>query len=149
MEGEVWHVRWHGVDLSGDHAWLCVLLCMMVTSCAQRAMPDATSSGDMAPAQEDASLQIYDGSDVAQSFAIFGGDRYRLYPFERVDCSKECGAPGWHEIHTLVERDRDDALGFIIFYLRNPGQVEGHYSMVWPGFEVITPQTLPATWTSP
>lgn len=96
-------------------------------------------------------IQIHDGADskAPQSFGVFDGERYRLYPFERVDCSKECGQPGWHEIHALMERERDDALGFIIIYLREPAKIEGHYSITWPGFDVLPAQHIPAEWTTP
>lgn len=92
-------------------------------------------------------LQIY--GDGQQSFARFSGERYRIYPFEIVDCSRDCGQPGWYEVHSFMEREGDDALGFIIFYLRNAGQVEAHYGIVWPGFDVISGKYFTATWSTP
>ena len=95
-----------------------------------------------------ANVQLY-GDAAQQSFALFSGRRYRIYPFEIVDCSRDCGQPGWYEVHSFMEREEDDALGFIIFYLRHAGKVEAHYGVVWPGFEVITGQYFDATWSTP
>ncbi len=92
-------------------------------------------------------LQLH--QDGSPGLMTFQGEDYTVYPFEIVDCSEECGQPGWYEVHSFVERRGDGALGFIIYYLREPGKVEAHYGVIWPSFERLTLAYFDATWSVP
>lgn len=46
-----------------------------------------------------------------------GGSEFDVYVFGHVDCTQDCGTPGWHELHALVWDGDAQWLCVGIFYL--------------------------------
>jgi hypothetical protein len=81
-----------------------------------------------------------------------GGAPLTVYVFNTVDCSRDCGSPGWLELHALLWDDADKRVCFGIFYLRlnDPDHVQLAWSLTLPS--LVDPAgdvTLPATWKAP
>lgn len=60
------------------------------------------------------------------------GIDYELTVFEHVDCTIECGMPGWYELHAILESETQTCFG--IFYL-NQNPVQLTYARCLPGFD--------------
>ncbi len=74
---------------------------------------------------------------------------HEVYVFDSVDCSTDCGSPGWWELHALLWDPKAARLCFTIFYLPvGQSQVWARYSIALPDLtDPIGDLTLTATWT--
>jgi hypothetical protein len=80
-----------------------------------------------------------------------GGREYDVYVFSYVDCTVECGSPGWHELHALLWDRARGWLCFAIFYLfRDERAIQLSYSFSLPALvEPFSTTVLTgATWTT-
>ena len=64
------------------------------------------------------------GSSRAGSADIGTGRSAVVLPFHTVDC-RECGSPGWYELHALVADPGAQWAAFVVYYLDDPGGVSG------------------------
>jgi hypothetical protein len=96
------------------------------------------------------------GTDVfiegaAPGWLRVGTREYDVYLFNHIDCTEECGAPGWHELHALLWDREREWLCFSIFYLFEDRPVQLSYSFSLPS--LVAPfaglQLGDATWTAP
>jgi len=74
-----------------------------------------------------------------------------VYPFDVVDCTKDCGTPGWWELHSLLWDPKTSRLCFAIFYLM-VGQTgtQVTYSLTLPDLsDPVGTTNLTATWSGP
>jgi hypothetical protein len=62
------------------------------------------------------------GSSRAGSADIGAGRSAVVLPFHTVDC-RECGSPGWYELHALVADPGTQWAAFVVYYLDDPGSV--------------------------
>ena len=60
------------------------------------------------------------GSSRAGSADIGAGRSAVVLPFHTVDC-RECGSPGWYELHALVADPGAQWAAFVVYYLDDPG----------------------------
>lgn len=62
-----------------------------------------------------------------------GGTKLTVFPFNTVDCTKDCGTPGWWEMHSLLWDPTSSRLCFAIFYFE-PGKTGGQvtYALTLP-----------------
>ncbi|HVV49278.1 MAG TPA: hypothetical protein VHO06_06455 [Polyangia bacterium] len=58
------------------------------------------------------------GSSVGSTY--FLGDLSSVYPFHTVDC-RDCGSPGWYEVHSIIWDPAQQVAAFSIFYLDDQG----------------------------
>lgn len=93
-----------------------------------------------------------DGPEIAAvggelgSVAIDGVD-YVLAPFETVDCSSDCGAPGWYEVHTLLWDPVALRVGFAIVYFEVDGTVRMTYGITLPDLvDLVGDSFFEASW---
>lgn len=77
------------------------------------------------------------------------GDVLTVLPFEAVDCTVDCGAPGWRELHTLLWDQANGRVCFGIFYLfEDDPEVLLAYSLTLPDLsDPAGDVALPAEWT--
>ena len=75
------------------------------------------------------------------------GTTWQAHPFEVVNCTTDCGTPGWWELHTILW-DGASAC-FVIYYFFEGGRAsQVAYSVCLPGFEARIPeQTIGGTWS--
>jgi hypothetical protein len=92
----------------------------------------------------------YDGT--ARGTMTFGGRSWTLHPFNLVDCSANCGSPGWYELHSLYWDPAGGGQGnpvcFGIFYLEKaaPNAVRLQYSICLPEAMLPPGQVFPSRW---
>ena len=80
----------------------------------------------------------------------FGGRTLPLIVFGDVDCSTNCGSPGWYELHSVVWDDAQQRAIFVIVYLilGSMNDVELAYARSLPDLgDPIGAITMPATWS--
>jgi hypothetical protein len=80
------------------------------------------------------------------------GEPMELFVFGTVDCTEDCGDPGWWELHTLVYDRESLRMCFAILYLfidpAAAGVIGVEYSLTLPDLaDPIGSQQLAATWT--
>jgi hypothetical protein len=90
-------------------------------------------------------IDIWSG---ASGRVMLDGLVWTVYPYLIVDCTKECGSPGWYELHALLwdSSYRDAAYG--IFYML-PGEkhrVSLDYTFEVPGLLRLTNESYVADW---
>lgn len=76
-------------------------------------------------------------------------DGRTFLPYATVDCSKDCGTPGWYELHGLILNSDSSDVCFGILYLFTDGRptVElGSYSICFPSLNTLGYQTFTASW---
>ncbi|MEZ4453283.1 MAG: hypothetical protein R3B09_27720 [Nannocystaceae bacterium] len=78
-----------------------------------------------------------------------GGSTFTVIPFGRVDCTEECGTPGWWEVHALLWEPRAGRLCFAIVYLMlGSGDTLVTYAITLPDLsDPIGYAPLSAAWT--
>lgn len=88
---------------------------------------------------------------AAPGHVKLGAQDLVLLAFEDVDCTQNCGTPGWREIHTLLWDPEGKRVCFAIIYLFQPGQpLLIEYSLTLPDLTDPAGQTqLDATFTTP
>jgi hypothetical protein len=74
---------------------------------------------------------------------------HTVLPFEAVDCTVDCGAPGWRELHTLLWDQVSGRVCFGIFYLfEDDPEILLAYSLTLPDLsDPAGDVALPAEWT--
>jgi hypothetical protein len=80
--------------------------------------------------------------------ATLGGTDHRVFVFEDVDCSTECGVDGWYELHALLW-DRDaPRVYFGIFYLYpDSNTVQLEWLIALPGLTEPGSMSFAASWS--
>jgi len=89
---------------------------------------------------------------AGRGFLSVDGEPLELFVFGTVDCTEDCGDPGWWELHTLVYDRASLRMCFAILYLfidpAEAGVVGVEYSLTLPDLaDPIGSQQLAATWT--
>lgn len=75
-------------------------------------------------------IEIADG---APGHMELGDTDWSLLPFETVDCSKDCGSPGWYELHSILWDPTTHRAGFVIVYLlEGQSEVLATYAITLP-----------------
>jgi hypothetical protein len=77
------------------------------------------------------------------------GAKHTLLAFEEVDCTTQCGSPGWREVHSLLWDEAAARACFGIFYLFDDGpDVLLTYALTLPDLsDPAGNLALPATWS--
>jgi hypothetical protein len=81
-----------------------------------------------------------------------GGITMTALIFEHVDCSTQCGSPGWYELHSVLWDEIGGRACFGIFYLQEgQSDVLLAYSLSLPDLSDPLGEgiELPASWTTP
>lgn len=94
-----------------------------------------------------------DGPDIGLTAGALGevtlqGVPYVVAPFETVDCSQDCGTPGWYEVHVLLWDPSALRAGFSIVYLESEGTARMTYGITLPDLtDPVGDTFLDATWS--
>jgi len=97
-------------------------------------------------------IQLAEGGG---GYAQAGEERWELYPFNQVDCTTDCGTPGWWEIHSLLWGPERREAGFGIVYLfldpnvPTNAQVSLVPSILFPTLRTSPSTFFEASWTAP
>lgn len=77
--------------------------------------------------------QIEIGSAVP-GHAALDGKTWILYPYAVVDCSKDCGTPGWYELHSLLwdGSTGESAYGIVYLITGQTHRVQLEYALELP-----------------
>ncbi len=75
--------------------------------------------------------------------------RLTVFAFERLDCTTDCGTPGWWEYHALLWDRQSGRICFAIFYFfPGSGDVLVTYSLTLPTLQdLVGTLSLEASWT--
>lgn len=101
---------------------------------------------------------VVSGQDVsldgaAPGWVRVGSSELAVYVFEHIDCTLDCGADGWHELHALLWDPERRWLCFGIFYLHTDHQqpVFLTYTFSLPVLQdpIGSVEFPDATWTPP
>lgn len=82
----------------------------------------------------------YDGSDAG--VMDLANEPYSIYPFDTVDCSSDCGSPGWYELHSVLWNAAAAQACFGIYYLfveTPPADIRLDYVLCLPGLNDPAP----------
>lgn len=121
-------------------------------------MAKATSAAVDLPAFEIATPQPFNhpsvhGADIDITNGVgeiaVKGVRQPAVVFDVVDCSTDCGSPGWYELHTLLWDDATHAATFVIAYLMigMNDRVQLSYALRLPALDdPFQNAVLAATW---
>ncbi len=88
-------------------------------------------------------------SSAAPGHADLDGRSWSLYPYALVDCSKDCGAPGWYELHSLLWDSETHEAGYGIVYLitGQTHRVQIEYALELPTLTRPAAVTFDADWS--
>jgi hypothetical protein len=86
---------------------------------------------------------------AGSGWMVSGGRNWTLYAFQVVDCTSECGSPGWEELHVVLWNQTEQRAAFGILYLRSdaPSEVQFLYGLRLPAVVRVS-DTKQATWTT-
>jgi hypothetical protein len=78
---------------------------------------------------------------------VIDGHQLVLLPFADVDCSQDCGFPGWYELHTLLWDPARQQATFAILYLivGTSDSVALHYALTLPTATLVPSLTFTGT----
>jgi len=73
-------------------------------------------------------------SSAVPGHAALDGKTWILYPYAVVDCSKDCGAPGWYELHSLLwdGETGESAYGIVYLITGQTHRVQLEYALELP-----------------
>jgi hypothetical protein len=129
---------------------------LMNGSCATTTTTHATVSwlaGSMPAPPRVTSFSVH-GANIEISPTAAGhvtayGRTWVLYPYALIDCSKNCGAPGWYELHSLLwDSDTGEtAYGILYLITDQPHRVELEYALELPLVVRAANATFDADWS--
>jgi hypothetical protein len=103
---------------------------------------------------------IYEGDEVAidgPDISVHAGELgsltlagvpFVVAPFETVDCSANCGSPGWYEVHVVLWDPAAQRAGFAVIYLESAGSARITYGITLPDLSDIVGDTqFDADWS--
>jgi hypothetical protein len=74
-------------------------------------------------------------SNTAVGSMSHGAATYEVFPFAWVDCSTDCGAPGWYELHSLYWNANEACFGIFYLVVGDPDSVVLEYSVCLPSLD--------------
>jgi hypothetical protein len=91
-------------------------------------------------------------NDSGRGRMSLAGKAWDLAVFATVDCTVDCGSPGWYELHSLYWRPTatDMCLGLFYLFPDDPGRVSLEHSMCLPSLsdpEAGVPVAFEASWS--
>lgn len=77
------------------------------------------------------------------------GRDWQVFGFETIDCTMECGMPGWWELHAILWEEVTRELCFSIFYLfEGDREMSVSYSICLPSLtDIITDRIVSGDWS--
>jgi hypothetical protein len=81
--------------------------------------------------------------------AVIDGRTWSLYPYVLVDCSKDCGTPGWYELHSVLwdSVSGESAYGIVYLITGHTHEAELEYALEVPTLGRPVDTSFNADWS--